>query len=117
MELKNIVKENLLDIKFEKENYQKSLSNLKRLQYKSRNNIFEDREEKETLAMEVFHELTLLESNNKYQQFINEEENWKGFPTWVWDTIKEKVIRGIVGTVAPDTLQESCRKDLLLYLP
>jgi hypothetical protein len=102
MELKNIVKENLLDIKFEKENYQKSLSNLKRLQYKSRNNIFEDREEKETLAMEVFHELTLLESNNKYQQFINEEENWKGFPTWVWDTIKEKVIRGIVGTVAPE---------------
>jgi hypothetical protein len=102
MGLQNIVKENLNDFKFEKDNYQKSLSNLKKLQFKSKNNIFETVEEKENLAMNVFYELSRLESNNKYQKFINEEENWKGFPTWVWDTIKEKVIRSIVGVVAPE---------------
>jgi|LakMenEpi03Aug12_release.lakeMendotaPanAssembly.Ray.scaffolds.fasta_scaffold263563_4 hypothetical protein len=100
MELKNIVKENLLDIKFQKENYNKSLNKLKRLQFEVNDNIFETKIEKENIAMRVFNELIILESNGHYKKLLNEEE-WKGFPTWLWDTVKEKVIRTIVNTVAP----------------
>jgi len=100
MELKNIIKENLLDVKIEKQNYQKSLNKLKRLQFEVYDNIFESKREKENIAMKVFNELIILESNGHYSKLIN-EDSWKGFPTWLWDTIKEKVIRGIVNTVAP----------------
>jgi hypothetical protein len=100
MELKNIIKENLLGVKLEKQNYQKSLHKLKRLQFEVYDNIFESKREKENIAMKVFNELIILESNGHYSKLIN-EDSWKGFPTWLWDTIKEKVIRGIINTVAP----------------
>jgi hypothetical protein len=99
MELKNIVKENLLDVKLIKESNQKSLNKIKRLQYAAYDNIFETKKEREIFSMKVFNELVILESNGGLDT-INEED-WKGFPTWVWDTIKEKVIRGIVNFVAP----------------
>lgn len=100
MDLKNIVKENLLDVKYEKKQFDKSMNNLKKLNNFLNNHILETQQEKEKFAMRVFNELVLLESNGHYENLISEAE-WKGFPTWVWDTIKEKVVRGIVNFVAP----------------
>jgi hypothetical protein len=100
MELKNIVKENLLDVKYEKQQFEESLKKIKKLQNFLNNHILETKKEKEIFAMKVFDELLVLESNGFYSKLITEEE-WKGFPTWVWDTIKEKVVRKIIGWVAP----------------
>lgn len=100
MELEHIIKENLLDVKFEKKKYQESLRELNRLTYFANNNIFETKKEKEIFASKVFKQLTILESDGYYEQLLNESD-WKGLPTWVWDTIKEKVVRKIVNFVAP----------------
>ena len=100
MELKNIIKENLLDVKYEKNQFNESIKKIKKLRNFLDNHILETEKEKETFAMKVFSELTILESNGNYQKLLMEEE-WKGFPTWVWDTIKEKVVRNIVNFVAP----------------
>lgn len=100
MELKDIIKENLLDVKFEKKQYQESSKELRRLTNFANNHIFETQIEREIFASKVYNQLSILESNGYYEQIIKEEE-WKGLPTWVWDTIKEKVVRGIVNFVAP----------------
>lgn len=100
MQLKNIIKENLLDIKFEKKQYNESLSELRRLTYYANNNNFDSKKEREIFSSKVFKQLSILESNGQYELLLNEAD-WKGLPTWVWDTIKEKVVGGIINFVAP----------------
>lgn len=103
MELNKIIKENLLDVKYNKKRFNNSLNNLKKLQNFLNNNILETKKDREIFAMKVFKELLIVESNGDYSKLLNEENtwDWKGLPGWVWDTIKEKVVRQIINFVAP----------------
>ena len=74
MELKNIVSENLLDIKYRKNDLNKSKKKLMELKKFSHNHIFESKREKEGFSGKVFNELLRLDKDNHYDNFLIETE-------------------------------------------